>query len=53
MARLAASEQLLMRGEVTSHNPAAQRFSQRLGATLRPKVVALWASEAQRAILDD
>jgi ribosomal protein S18 acetylase RimI-like enzyme len=51
MARHAAAERLLIRWEVAPDNAAAQRFYRRLGATLRPKVVALWPHPAQRDFL--
>jgi ribosomal protein S18 acetylase RimI-like enzyme len=53
LTRLAAPEQLRIRWEVSPDNVAAQRFYRRLGATLRPKVVALWAPEAQGANVGD
>jgi ribosomal protein S18 acetylase RimI-like enzyme len=43
LAALAAPEQLLIRWGVEVDNVDAQRFYRRLGATLRPKVVAAWA----------
>jgi hypothetical protein len=33
-------------------NLATQRFYQRLGATLRTKVIAAWTPGAQRTLLD-
>jgi ribosomal protein S18 acetylase RimI-like enzyme len=42
LASLAAPEQLLIRWGVEADNLDAQRFYRRLGATLRPKVVAAW-----------
>jgi GNAT superfamily N-acetyltransferase len=42
MARVAAEDELPVRWEVMPDNDGAQRFYSRLGATLRPKVVATW-----------
>jgi GNAT superfamily N-acetyltransferase len=42
LARLAAPEQLLIRWEMQEDNLRAQQFYQRLGATLRTKVIAAW-----------
>ncbi len=53
LARLATAEDLVVRWEVREDNAAAQRFYRRLGASLRPKVVAWWPPEAQRALLGD
>jgi ribosomal protein S18 acetylase RimI-like enzyme len=43
LAALAAPEQLLIRWGMEVDNVDAQRFYRRLGATLRPKVLAAWA----------
>jgi GNAT superfamily N-acetyltransferase len=46
LAALAGPERLLVRWGVEVDNIDAQRFYRRLGATLRPKVIAAWAPEA-------
>ena len=45
----AVADGMLIRWEVQEDDVAAQRFYRRLGATLRTKVIALWAAAAQRA----
>ncbi|MGY1693702.1 MULTISPECIES: N-acetyltransferase family protein [unclassified Geodermatophilus] len=50
LAALAAPEQLLVRWGVEADNVDAQRFYRRLGATLRPKVVAAWTPAAYTAV---
>ena len=47
LARLARDERLAIRWEMRADNLAAQRFYARLGATLRPKVMAFWPTSAQ------
>ena len=42
LAALAAPEQLLIRWGMEVDNVDAQRFYRRLGATLRPKILAAW-----------
>lgn len=42
LAGYAATEQLLIRWEMRDDNHDAQRFYRRIGATLRPKVIAGW-----------
>jgi ribosomal protein S18 acetylase RimI-like enzyme len=46
LAPLAAPEQLLIRWGMEVDNVQAQRFYRRLGATLRPKILAAWAPDA-------
>jgi ribosomal protein S18 acetylase RimI-like enzyme len=46
LAGLAAPEQLLIRWGMEVDNLDAQRFYRRLGATLRPKVLAAWPPTA-------
>lgn len=46
LATLAAPEQLLIRWGMEADNVDAQRFYRRLGATLRPKVLARWTPSA-------
>src|SRR4051794_6911016 len=46
LAGLAAPEQLLIRWRMEVDNLDAQRFYRRLGATLRPKVLAAWPPTA-------
>ena len=46
LAALAAPERLLVRWGVEVDNVDAQRFYRRLGATLRPRVVAAWTPAA-------
>ena len=45
-ALLATSEGTTVRWEVESRNAGAQRFYRRLGADLKPKVVARWSIES-------
>ena len=49
LAALTAPEQLLIRWGVEVDNVDAQRFYHRLGATLRPKVLAAWTPGAYAA----
>jgi ribosomal protein S18 acetylase RimI-like enzyme len=49
LAALAAPEQLLIRWGMEADNVGAQRFYRRLGATLRPKVLAAWTPAAYAA----
>lgn len=49
LAALATPEQLLIRWGMEADNVGAQRFSRRLGATLRPKVLAAWTPAAYAA----
>jgi ribosomal protein S18 acetylase RimI-like enzyme len=53
LARLAEPERLLIRWGMESDNIGAQRFYRRLGATLRPKVVAAWTPDAYSAVVSD
>ncbi|MGY1631049.1 GNAT family N-acetyltransferase [Geodermatophilus sp. SYSU D01186] len=46
LATVAAPEQLLIRWGMEVDNVAAQRFYRRLGATLRPKILAAWPPAA-------
>ncbi|MGY1623940.1 GNAT family N-acetyltransferase [Geodermatophilus sp. SYSU D00965] len=46
LARHAAPEQLLIRWGMEADNVDAQRFYRRLGATLRPKILAAWPPAA-------
>jgi len=46
LAALAAPEQLLIRWGMEVDNVDAQRFYRRLGATLRPKILAAWTPAA-------
>jgi GNAT superfamily N-acetyltransferase len=46
LAALARPEQLLIRWGMEVDNVDAQRFYRRLGASLRPKVLAFWAPSA-------
>jgi ribosomal protein S18 acetylase RimI-like enzyme len=46
LAAVAAPDQLLIRWGMEPDNVDAQRFYRRLGATLRPKVLACWAPTA-------
>ena len=46
LAAVAAPEQLLIRWGMEVDNVDAQRFYRRLGATLRPKVLAGWTPDA-------
>jgi ribosomal protein S18 acetylase RimI-like enzyme len=52
LAGLAAPEQLHVRWGMEADNVDAQRFYRRLGATLRPKVLAAWSPDAYAAIGD-
>ncbi|MGY1741701.1 MULTISPECIES: N-acetyltransferase family protein [unclassified Blastococcus] len=49
LAALAVPEQLLVRWGMEPDNVGAQRFYRRLGATLRPKVLAAWTPAAYAA----
>ena len=51
MARYAAPERLLITWGVESENDRAQMFYARLGATLRPKVLAGWTPTAYLPIM--
>lgn len=51
LARLARPEGLIIRWEMQEGNVGAQRFYQRLGATLRTKVIAAWTPERQEELL--
>jgi hypothetical protein len=46
LAALAAPESLLVRWGMEVDNADAQRFYRRLGATLRPKILAAWSPGA-------
>ena len=46
LAAVAAPEQLLIRWGMEVDNVDAQRFYRRLGATLRPKILAAWPPAA-------
>ncbi|MGY1748687.1 GNAT family N-acetyltransferase [Modestobacter sp. SYSU DS0511] len=48
LATLAAPEQLLIRWGMEVDNADVQRFYRRLGATLRPKMLAAWTPAAYR-----
>jgi ribosomal protein S18 acetylase RimI-like enzyme len=48
LAALAARDELLIRWGMEVDNVDAQRFYSRLGATLRPKVLAAWTPAAYR-----
>jgi GNAT superfamily N-acetyltransferase len=50
LAALAAPEQLIIRWGMEPDNVDAQRFYARLGATLRPKVLAGWAPSAYASL---
>jgi ribosomal protein S18 acetylase RimI-like enzyme len=50
LAALAAPEEMAIRWELREDNEAGRRFYQRLGATLRTKVIAFWSPAAQRAV---
>jgi ribosomal protein S18 acetylase RimI-like enzyme len=52
LARLAAPEQLLIHWGMEADNEGAQRFYRRLGATLRPKVLASWPAETYADFID-
>ncbi|MGY1653739.1 N-acetyltransferase family protein [Geodermatophilus sp. SYSU D01119] len=49
LAALAAPEQLVIRWGMETDNVGAQRFYRRLGAALRPKVLAAWTPAAYAA----
>ena len=51
LAAVAAPEQLLIRWGMEVDNVDAQRFYRRLGATLRPKVLASWPPRAYRDVM--
>ncbi|AXH96181.1 GNAT family N-acetyltransferase [Ornithinimicrobium avium] len=51
MAQLASGRDLLITWGVETDNTGAQRFYRRLGAALRPKVLARWAPAAYRPLL--
>jgi len=53
LARFAEPERMLIRWGMEADNVAGQRFYRRLGARLRPKVVATWAPDAYSALLRD
>ncbi|MGY1606995.1 MULTISPECIES: N-acetyltransferase family protein [unclassified Geodermatophilus] len=53
LARLAAPEQLLIRWGMEVDNVDAQRFYRRLGATLRPKILAAWPPAAYADLAAD
>jgi ribosomal protein S18 acetylase RimI-like enzyme len=50
LAALVAPERLLIRWGMEVDNVDAQRFYRRLGATLRPKVLAAWPAAAYAAL---
>ena len=51
LATLAAPERLLIRWGMEPDNVDAQRFYRRLGATLRPKVLASWRAAAYADVI--
>ena len=53
LATLAAPEQLLIRWGLEVDNVGAQRFYRRLGATLRPKILAAWSPATCTALAAD
>jgi ribosomal protein S18 acetylase RimI-like enzyme len=53
LAALAAPEQLLIRWGMEVDNVDAQRLYRRLGATLRPKILAAWTPAAYSALAVD
>ena len=53
LAALAAPERLLIRWGMEVHNVDAQRFYRRLGATLRPKILAAWPPAAYADLAAD
>jgi ribosomal protein S18 acetylase RimI-like enzyme len=53
LADLAAPEQLLIRWGMEVDNVDAQRFYRRLGATLRPKILAAWPPATYTALAAD
>ncbi|WP_432506497.1 GNAT family N-acetyltransferase [Kineococcus arenarius] len=53
LADLAAPERLLIRWGMEVDNVDAQRFYRRLGATLRPKILAAWSPAAYTALAAD
>jgi ribosomal protein S18 acetylase RimI-like enzyme len=52
LARLAEPERLLIRWGMEADNLGGQRFYRRLGAALRPKVVATWTPDAYLAAVE-
>ena len=52
LARLAAPEQLHIHWGMEAANVDAQRFYRRLGATLRPKMLASWSPAAYADLID-
>ena len=50
LAALAAPDELLIRWGMEPDNVDAQRFYRRLGATLRPKVLAAWPATAYAGV---
>jgi hypothetical protein len=50
LAGLAEPESLLIRWGMEVDNVDAQRFYRRLGATLRPKILAAWTPGAYAAL---
>lgn len=53
LAALAAAEQLLIRWGMEVDNVDAQRFYRRLGATLRPKILAAWTPAVYAELVAD
>jgi GNAT superfamily N-acetyltransferase len=51
LAAVADPEQLLIRWGMEVDNADAQRFYRKLGATLRPKVLAAWPPRAYRGVM--
>jgi GNAT superfamily N-acetyltransferase len=51
LATLAAPDHLLIRWGMETDNIDAQRFYRRLGATLRPKVLASWPAAAYAEVI--
>ncbi|WP_116451374.1 GNAT family N-acetyltransferase [Blastococcus litoris] len=51
LAGLAAPDELIIRWGMEVDNVDAQRFYRRLGATLRPKILAAWQPPAYRGLL--
>jgi ribosomal protein S18 acetylase RimI-like enzyme len=51
LAALAAPDQLLIRWGMEPDNIDAQRFYRRLGAILRPKVLASWSAAAYSGVI--
>jgi len=52
LAHRAAPEQLLIHWGMEADNVDAQRFYRRLGATLRPKMLASWSPAAYADLID-